>query len=91
MSLGETIRKMAASTEEAGGPAAFLYGQVVEPEPLRVMVDSRFELSAAFLVVPQHIAAAGLAAGDGLVLLRNRGGGEYLVLGKVGDVNGADP
>lgn len=84
MSLGDSIKKLAAAAEDNAAPAAFLFGMVTGTDPLRVMMDSRFELGETFLVIPDHIREGGFATGDSLVVLRNRGGEQYLILGKVG-------
>ena len=87
MSMLETIKKAALAAGEAGAPVAVLFGEVAEVNPLRVLVDSRFELTEDFLLVPAHIEL--LADKDRLVLLRLQGGQQYFVLGKVGN-NGAN-
>lgn len=90
MALGETIKKLAAAGEDSATPAAFLFGEVLEVDPLKVQVDSRFTLSETFLVLPDHLRDGGIEPGDQLVLLRNRGGGQYLIMGKVGRYGNAD-
>lgn len=81
MSMLDVIKQAARASEEAQAPAAVLYGQVLETGPLRVNVDARFDLPESLLVLPEHLGQ--LRPGDRLLLLRNRGGGEYIVMGKV--------
>lgn len=81
----DQIKRVATQTAEAGVPARFLFGEVTAAEPLKIMVDSRFEISGEMIVVPRASGegGVGLAAGDRVVLLRNQGGQQYLVLGRV--------
>ena len=89
MALSDAIKKIAQQTNTVGVPTAFLYGEVVGISPLRVLVDSRFELTSTFLVIPAHLPQNDFAEGERIILLRNQGGNEFLVLGKVGN-NGTD-
>lgn len=74
--MAEAVRKAAAG---AGGvPAALLFGTVTAAEPLKVLVESRFELRREQLVL---MRGAACEKGDALVLLRDHGGQRFLVLG----------
>lgn len=77
----ETIKRISQATGEAGTPAAVMYAQVLQAAPLVVEVDSRYPLTAEFLVLLEGVPAP--AVGDKLALLRNAGGKEFIVLGKV--------
>lgn len=148
----EQMKRLAAQTGEAAMPARLMFGAVTGTQPLRILVDSRFEISGEAVVlmrqfrageyaththavpahstlaagehvhgvpaqetgeaagevarhshaVPEHATAAvgghvhavpegtttveaypGLAVGDALVLLRNHGGQQFLVLGRL--------
>ena len=128
----DQIKRIAAQTAEAGDPARFLFGEVTAADPIKIMVDNRFEIGGEALVVMREFRAGeypththtieghthglpagetgsaqqhshgipagtteetaletaketyfGLAAGDRVVLLRNQGGQQYLVLGRV--------
>lgn len=94
----DQIKKAAKQTALAEVPARVMYGTVTAVSPLTVMVDSRFELTAPALVAPRpprdHRHAhgtektgeddlAGFEAGDQLVLLRNQGGQQYFIIGRV--------
>lgn len=54
-----TIQKIADQTREASDPTAFFYGQVTAMSPLTIMVDNRFEISGAAIVLMR-----GFSAGD---------------------------
>lgn len=128
----DQIKRIAAQTAAAGDPARFLFGEVTAADPIKIMVDGRFEIGAEALVVMREFRAGGyqththtiephthgiparetgsaqqhshgvpaavtektalktaeesypgLAVGDRVVLLRNQGGQQYLVLGRV--------
>ncbi len=148
----EQMKRLAAQTGEAAMPARLMFGAVTGTQPLRILVDSRFEISGEAVVlmrqfragkyaththavpahsalaagehghgvpaqetgeaagevarhshgVPEHAttaagghihgipegtttveAYAGLAVGDKVVLLRNHGGQQFLVLGRL--------
>ena len=76
----DTIKKISAQTGQAAVPTAFMYGSVLSAGPLRVWVDNRFEIGSEALVTMKDTA---LAIGDKVVLLRNQGGQQYLILGRV--------
>ena len=78
----EQIKKIARQSDECAAPAMVLYGTVTGLDPLRVRVDNRFELGERDLTLLRGTRES-LEAGDGLALLRNRGGQEFLVLGRL--------
>ena len=78
----EQIKKIARQSDECAVPAMVLYGTVTGLDPLRVRVDNRFELGERALTLLRGTRES-LEAGDGLALLRNRGGQEFLVLGRL--------
>lgn len=75
-----TIKKISAQTGQAAVPAAFMYGSIISVNPIRVWVDSRFEIGKEVLVTFKDLT---LTAGDKVVLLRNQGGQQYLILGRI--------
>lgn len=93
MGLLDTIKQVAKTTNDAGSPAAFLFGEVASTLPLlTIRVDNRFNISGDAIVVMKEFKANtdgaseyyyGLAVGDKVVLLRNQGGQSFLVLGRV--------
>lgn len=107
MALVETMKKIARQTNEAGAPAAVMFGMVTRTSPLTVRVDNRFDITEDALIVMKdfkagfnpthyHTSSAGntdtgakseyyygLKTGEKVVLLRNQGGQQFLVLGRV--------
>lgn len=107
MDLVETMKKIAKQTNEAGAPAAIMFGTVTSTSPLTVRVDNRFDITEDALIVMKNFKAGwypthyhtidaestdtdeaseyyyGLKAGESVVLLRNQGGQQFLILGRV--------
>ena len=80
----EQIKQISRQTGEAETPTRFLFGTVAKPSPLTVFVDSRFYLSGpGLLELKGPEGGEPLAEGDKVVLLRNQGGQQYLILGRV--------
>lgn len=77
----EQIKRISKQTGEAETPTRFLFGTVTKLSPLTVFVDSRFYLSGPALI--SLLDTPSPAVGDKVVLLRNRGGQQYLILGRV--------
>lgn len=78
MALMYTIKQIANQTIDAKKPAEIIYGTVVKVSPLTVRIDEKLEISS-----PQLIVMDGMTfdVGDKLVLLRNFGGQQFLILG----------
>lgn len=90
------IKKAAKDAIEASNPVNILYGEVLEGEPLKILVDQRFTLTKQFLIQTesttelsltingvQYTLRPPLLTGDMVVLVRMQGGQKYLVLDKV--------
>ena len=54
MSLLDTMKKIAAETNDVQVPAAFLFGTVTASDPLTIRVDGRFDLSGDAIVLPKE-------------------------------------
>ena len=131
LALVDTIRRIVDETLSALQPALVMMATVDSAEPLRLMVDNRFFLERAALIIPdiylagaepsdhvhgipahktrfaeyrdpeenelefpkhlhaipehetERVAYAGLKVGDKVVLLRNHGGQQFVVLGRL--------
>lgn len=75
--LIEQIRRAAVGA--SGVPAALFFGRVTARKPLKVQVDSHMELGEAQLVT---LRGENFELGDKLVLLRDNGGQQFLILGR---------
>lgn len=53
--LLSTVKKAAMDAMAAGNPAAVMFGEVTNTDPLEVNVDQRFTLPADFLLVPESL------------------------------------
>ncbi|RED64675.1 DUF2577 domain-containing protein [Cohnella lupini] len=96
MSLLEIMKKAGVGAVEATNPVTVLYGQVVEVNPLSVLIDQRFILSEELLLIPESLRECkvligseevtireALAKDDYLLLLRAQGGQQYIILDRV--------
>lgn len=53
--LLSTVKKAAMDAMAAGNPAAVMFGEVTNTDPLEVNVDQRFTLPADFLIIPESL------------------------------------
>ena len=82
-SLLGTIKQAALDAVENAKPVGLMPGTVLTAEPLRILVDQRLELPAAFLIATEYVRSLGLAAGDSVLLLRMQGGQKFLILDRM--------
>ena len=80
MSMLEIVKRVAAETDDTGAPAALLFGVVTSREPVRISVESRFEIGGDAVVLLRQ-QQGGFLGGERVALLRDRGGQRFLVLG----------
>ena len=74
------IKQAALEAVRETEPVKILYGTVESASPLLMRLDQKTLLDEDFLVIMDGFPA--LQNGDKVVLLRQEGGSEYLVLGK---------
>lgn len=53
--LLNVIKEAAVAAQDANVQTALCYGRVTSANPLKIMVDNKFELSSEFLIVPKHL------------------------------------
>lgn len=53
--LANTLKKAAMAAYGASNPAAVMFGEVTNTDPLEVNVDQRFTLPADFLIIPESL------------------------------------
>ena len=76
--LSNTIKQLAKQTVDAAVPMSIMFGEVTAVSPLVILVDTRFTISGTAIVLPRGIT---LEAGDKVILLRNAGGQQFIVMG----------
>ncbi|MFD2613533.1 DUF2577 family protein [Paenibacillus gansuensis] len=81
MSIIDSIKTIVEQHRSAAQPAAFFPATVMNTNPLEVNVDQRFTLTADFLIVLEHCKT--FAPGDRLLLLRDDGGQQFVILGRM--------
>lgn len=92
----DQIKQISIGAQEAGNPVAVLFATVTGTSPLEVNVDQRFTLTEDFLIVPEHLTdrtamvngqqitlSRGLSQGDKVILIRQQGGLNFLVAGRL--------
>jgi hypothetical protein len=90
------MKRIALETIAATMPPSILYGRVTQINPLVVSADQRLTLPEDFLIVPEHLTEhkitiditeytirRGLEIGDSVILLRQQGGLNYIILGRM--------
>lgn len=81
--LVKIIKKAATDAVEAAKPTAICYGEVINDDPLEISIDQKITLDEDQLILTNTIANAGLVISDRVVLLREQGGQQYVVLDKL--------
>lgn len=77
------IKKAAIEAVEANQPSDFCFGTVLSTSPLQVKIEQKLTLGKAQLVMTETASKLNpLAVGDGVVLLKKKGGQKYLILDK---------
>ncbi len=100
MNISEAIKRCSMDAFEASVPCDVMFGTVVETEPCRVKVgdmiipDEIFTITDSLLYREVQVSFGiydrvivineGVKAGDILVVLRKKGGGEYIAVGRIG-------
>ncbi|MFD0588843.1 DUF2577 family protein [Paenibacillus sp. GCM10027627] len=78
--ISEKIKKIAALANGASSPATIMFGEVKGLTPLQIMVDNRFFIDDDFII---RLRDAVVAVGDKVVLIRNAGGQQFLLVGRL--------
>lgn len=78
--LSEKIKKLASLSNEAAVPTTIMFGEVQSLSPLQILVDNRFQIDGDMIILPKDIT---LSNGDKAILLRNAGGQQFLVVGRL--------
>lgn len=63
----ELIKKAANEANEAGSPSTFVYGMVLNPDPIMIQIDgdSKLTLSKEFVVIPEQFTDHEMEVLDG--------------------------
>jgi hypothetical protein len=96
MSLNDTVKRIAAGYIGSLKLSDAVFGTVQQINPLEVNVDQRLTLDEDFLVVPEHLTEhkvtvggqeipirRGLEIGDKIVMVRQHGGLNFVVVGRL--------
>ncbi len=84
--LLKAIKKAAVEAVEASQPTDFCFGEVLSTSPLKIKIEQKLTLGKAQLIMTERTSRfSPLETGDGVVLLKKKGGQKYLILDKVVD------
>lgn len=84
--LLSVIKQAAMEAVEESKPVEVCTGKVIKLDPLTVSINPKLPVDEDFLLIPERLIKEGFKNNDDLILLRQRGGQQYLVLDKVGGV-----
>lgn len=77
------IKQVALDVYTESTPTAVMFGTVLGVSPLRVNVDQRMTIELSNLIITASYADK-VVTGDQVILLRNQGGQQFIILDKVG-------
>ena len=77
----QTLKKAAVEAVEQTKPCSILFGRVTSDDPLVIHLDAKVALGQKNVILLAGIVPE---EDDILVLISQKGGGRYVVLGKVG-------
>lgn len=77
------IKKAAMDAVNASQPSDFCFGKVTSENPLKILVEQKMTLGKAQLVVTETVSKASLKVNDEVVLLKKKGGQQYLIIDRV--------
>lgn len=84
--LLSVIKQAAMEAVEESKPVEFCIGKVIKLDPLTVSINPKLPVDEDFLLIPERLIKEGFKYNEDLILLRQRGGQQYIVLDKVGGV-----
>ena len=76
----KVIQRIASNVYEAGQPTDYVYGTVTSTDPLKVKIDQKLVLGKAQLAFTRTAKESDLRKDDEIVLLKKKGGQQYLVI-----------
>ena len=79
--LIQTLKKAAVEAVEQTKPCTVLFGKVTSDDPLAIRLDTKVVLGQRNVILLSGLEPE---EDDVLVLISQKGGGKYVVLGKVG-------
>ena len=80
----KVFQQISANEREASLPVMICYGKVLSLSPFQVQIEQKLVLDKNFFIVKSGVTASSFKVGDILILLRNKGGQQYLILDKKG-------
>lgn len=85
------IKRAAMEAVEESGPMRVIIGKVIKSIPLTVSINQKLAVDEDFLVIPERIKNEGFKENEGLIMLRQQGGQQFIVLDKLGGAKDDTP
>lgn len=79
----KTIKRIALEAVEASRPVNVCFGKVTSASPLKIQVDQKMILDKDQLILCKTVTDPKLKKGDELVLIRQQGGQQYVVIDRM--------
>ncbi|MBD8499970.1 DUF2577 family protein [Paenibacillus arenosi] len=79
--LSDKIKLISMQANTASVPVSVMFGQVQKVSPIHILVDSRFVIDGDMVIMSRDLPE--LLVGDSVILLRNNGGQQFVVLGRL--------
>jgi hypothetical protein len=82
--LVESIKKAALDAVDNSSPCCLIFGKVIQESPLRIQVNTKLILEKSQLFITSIVSGKNyLKNGNEVVMIRQKGGQEYLVIDRV--------
>lgn len=83
MRLNQLIKQSAIDAVDQNAPCNILFGSVIKTNPLNVKLNEKIILSDTQLVLAYAVSEYTLNVGDKVILIRQQGGQQFIVIDKV--------
>lgn len=71
---------------EESCPMNAVIGKVMKENPFTVSINQKLAVDEDFLLIPDRLKREGFKEGENLILLRQKGGQQFIVMDKLGGV-----
>lgn len=81
--LIQLLKQISKEEREASKPCDVITGTVNSVEPLKIQISQKMMLTEDFLIKTSFFNSLSISTGDDVVMIREQGGQNFLVLDKV--------
>ena len=79
----QLIKRIAKEEREASNPCDYRLGIVESVNPLIIRLDQKLKIASGFLVITETIKSKGLKINDNVLMIRQDGGQQYVIIDRV--------